>query len=191
MATFLSDLLRDAQITTDRMIAAQKQWEQAEWNARAAFALTRLDTLDKMWLRLSRADQFDAAYAIWDDYIDGRRDDERIDEATAYELTEAAMVFTRAVRYLDAANIVSLARVAWGLRIFEVYLADSPTSGWVGKFCWYPLQETVAVIREAVACGCGETHPGTSDTFTPRGVIRTQVRRSRPLALHPVFGVKA
>lgn len=180
-------------IRSRRIAAAQESWHEKEMLARAAFALTRLDSLDSLALNLTDADAFDAAYAIWDDYIDGRRDDERIDEATAAELTEAAMIFARVLVHLgNGPDAVELAKAAWGRRIFEVFLFETPGRRFsIGKFGWYPNESAVVVTRSAVECVCGQTHPGTSDTYTSRGLVRVAVRHARPVALHPVFGVRS
>lgn len=178
-----------ATITTDSLSSAREAWEQAEWRARAAFALTRLDSLDRLAADLIDADRFDAAYVIWDDYIDGRRDDERIEDATRVELVEAAMVFARVARYLDGKNVVALAQIAWGVRTFEVLLFDSPANfAPVGKFGWYTRQQTV-VVKRSVPCECGASIVST-DTFSPHGVARSAVHGGT-VALHPVFGAAA
>lgn len=182
-----------APITTDRhrdsTTAAQREWLRVEYVHRSAFALLRLNALSEIADSLLADDLFDAAYAIWDDFIDGRRADERFpSHLEPTELTEHAMIFAEVAKYLTARDIVTLARAAWGMQTFETHLADTTESKVIGKFAWYPGSAAVCIRVVARACP-GHVHLGREVIITPAGESVTALTKpEHVVALHPAFG---
>lgn len=168
----------------DRTEAAQVEWEHADYVARAAFAHMRLDILDRLAEDLTDSDLFDGAYAVWDDYIDGRRADERFEPLTSSTLSEQASIFARALRYLTfGKDALGLARAAWGTERFEVYTRK--TSGEkTGK---------LAYVNGALSVRWIGSNPRVLDlSFNGQSVYASlrplTEEQSRSLGLHPVFG---
>ena len=163
----------------------QQAWLEAEYDARAAYADLRLDTLDRIGPQVTDADRFDAAYAIWDDYIDGRRHDDLFEPLSTARLSEQAGIFGRISRYLPSHELLSLAAAAWGTATFEVFTRQMSTGIPTGKLGWYgatlQIVRTSPLAREVVALtiykrACGHI------------VTEVRPRSAGPIGLHPVFG---
>lgn len=166
----------------------QQAWLEAEYDARAAYADLRLDTLDRIGPQITDADRFDAAYAIWDDYIDGRRHDDLFEPLSTARLSEQAGIFTRISRYLPSHELVSLAEAAWGEATFEVFTRQMGSGALTGKLGWYRGATLMIVTasdgpvgREKVALTIWKQRCG-------HVVTEVRPRGGRLLALHPVFG---
>ncbi|MDY7762796.1 hypothetical protein U0E18_31930, partial [Burkholderia pseudomallei] len=131
---------------SDSLATAQAAWLEAEYRARAAFALLRLGSLDRLASQLTEADKFDAAYDVWDDYIDGRHADERTGSLDAADLAEQSTIFTRSLVYLGAKEGLALAQRAWGQQRFEVF-TRSLDGTILGKLTYLgdPLRVTIAL----------------------------------------------
>ncbi|MDY7528481.1 MULTISPECIES: hypothetical protein [unclassified Cryobacterium] len=102
---------------------ALNEWEGHERRARATFALARLNNLDTLNFILTRTDLFDAAFAIWDDFIDGRTIQDgwrEADDIAWPELREHAAVFARVAAYMPGRELLALADKAWESRAFAV-----------------------------------------------------------------------
>lgn len=165
----------------EKLRAAQLAWNQAEFDARAAFALVRLDALDRLETPLTVSDRFDAAYSIWDDYIDGRRADERYGPLRTAEAREQASIFARVALRLGPADVLDLAKRAWGTETFEVF-TRTPEGIKTGKLGWY-RGDTLHVVH---------AFRGISYTYSfDRNTARVSTRAlelDRRVALHPAFG---
>jgi hypothetical protein len=176
--------------TLDSAKAAQLAWTEAEFRIRAAFALTRLDALDTLSADLLEADLFDNAYAIWDDYIDGRRADERFESMAVPEMNEQASIFARIVQYIPAKESFALARAAWGDETFEVFVSN-PDGSIFGKLGWYATTSTLAIRRVPAVVGATRHDVGydlTVGQVDAEVVAETVIHRDRVrLALHPMF----
>lgn len=175
----------------DQLRAAQLEWLEAEFAARAAYALIRLDRLDSVGLRLTRADRFDAAYAIWDDYIDGRRADERGEALPTPQLREQASIFARVARYLPPGEALALAARAWGTETFEVFTRN-PDGTCTGKLGWYRGDQlNVTTILDGRGELAARPFVEVLDVWTEQGRAHSDrwIKRLRHgLALHPIFG---
>lgn len=161
--------------------ATQAEWFVAESNARMAFALMRLGTLDALHEGLTQADAFDFAYAIWDDFIDGRRAADVSVPRSADELREQATIFARCSPYLGPQDLLALASLAWGASTFEVY-TRSLDSAITGKVGWYPSN---SALNLRWSTGWDFT------VWLEQGRLKRDLIKRRPgiPALHPLFGV--
>lgn len=172
--------------------AAQAAWLEAESVVRAAVARVRLNTLGRLARSLPADDKFDAACAIWDDYIDGRRADERAAAMTTEQVREQASIFALLALHLSPDELLSLARTAWGTELFEVYTRDLDGSV-TGKLGWFGDDRlsirSVFVPDDGVHAVLGMGH--VLDIWLEHGEVRSAVSHFSTggvLALHPVFG---
>lgn len=168
-------------IHPDILRAAQSAWIDLEHAARETFAHARLDNLGIIRASLTPADRFDAVYAIWDDFIDGRRADDLFEPPTTADLMVQAAVFARVSMELPAHEVVDLAQAAWGTTTFEVFLINMDGHR-IGKLGWYGGGTFAVRFLGA---------PGTSRTISHdrgRTVDDWRECHSTTVALHPVFG---
>jgi len=159
-------------------------WLEAESVHRAAFAHCRLEALANVEHGLDEDVLRDAALAIWDDYIDGRRADERSDAPTSHELREQASIFSLCSSYLDAGDLFSLAAAAWGSHTFEVH-TRRPDGRLIGKLGWY-RGDTLQIRKVAPP----DRHGVCITVWTEKGQTRIDARPTAPCApvlLHPAF----
>jgi len=164
------------------LAAHQAAWIEAEYHARAAFAHARLDALFALAHGLTVGDRFDAAYAIWDDFIDGRRDDERTEPLTDAALGKIASVFARCVPYLSTHEVLALGRRAFGKETFEVFTRNY-AGAIVGRLGWFRGD---TLILRTIA-------PRSFDlvVWDEQGRALRQfepIRYDALVALHPTFG---
>jgi hypothetical protein len=167
-------------ITPNILGFTQAAWIDLEYAARETFAHARLDNLAMIGANLTPADRFDAAYAIWDDFIDGRRADDWFEKPKTRELRAQAGVFARASFYLPASELASLAEAAWGSETFEVYITTVDGVR-LGKLGWYG-NGTLSIRFLGT--------PGVSRTVSnDRGRLIDDVRHAdvHHIGLHPVF----
>lgn len=164
------------------LAATQAAWFEAEYNARASFALMRLETLERLAEGLTDADRFDAAYAIWDDYIDGRRAEDRTGLPATDALREQAIIFARIATHMSPKELFALAQAAWGTGTFEVFTRSFADGLVTGKVGWY--RGDTLVIR------WGTDVPSPEFTaWMEQGRLRSDlVLRGTRVALHPMFG---
>jgi len=176
--------------TDDALLLAihRVAWLEAEYVARAAFAHVRLEALANLEHGLTESDLHDAVFAIWDDYIDGRRADERSDMPATDELREQASIFSLCSSFLDAAEMLSLAAAAWGSRPFEVH-TRRPDGALIGKLGWY-RGDTLQIRKVDPPNEYGVCITAWTDKAWPEGQACIDVRRTAPGApvlLHPAF----
>lgn len=179
-------------------INARGDWRDAWWvaeaRARREHALKRLANLDMLGTDdlMHPADRFDAAYSIWDDYIDGHREADRVEPLTPSIRAEQASIFARVIAYLNSPkDAVELARQVWGAAPFETFITG-PRGERLGKVGWFSGDTVVVTTAPVEAFGLHSFEVTSCAVRGRRGKVveatETRDRGFATVALHPAYG---